>query len=97
LVHRDLKPQNVLKHNGIWKLADFGLVTQDKEILSQTITTSKQAFGTTMYCAPEQIIEFNRITPQADISSILDIIKKEEERRQATGNAIYSNYKYLLK
>lgn len=69
LVHRDLKPQNILKHNGVWKLADFGLISQDKEILSETITTSKQAFGTTMYCAPEQVIEFNRITPQADIYS----------------------------
>ncbi len=69
LVHRDLKPQNILKHNGIWKLADFGLISQDKEILSQTITTSKQAYGTTMYCAPEQVVEFNRITPQADIYS----------------------------
>ncbi len=69
LVHRDLKPQNILKHNGVWKLADFGLISQDKEILSQTITTSKQAFGTTFYCAPEQVIEFNRITPQADIYS----------------------------
>ena len=69
LVHRDLKPQNILKHNGIWKLADFGLISQDKEILSQTITTSKQAFGTTMYCAPEQVVAFDRITPQADIYS----------------------------
>jgi serine/threonine protein kinase len=49
LVHRDLRPQTILKHNGAWKLADFGLISQDKEILSQTITTSKQAFGTTMY------------------------------------------------
>lgn len=69
LVHRDLKPQNILKHNGVWKLADFGLVSQDKEILSQTITTSNGAFGTAHYCAPEQAIEFNRITPQADIYS----------------------------
>ncbi len=69
LVHRDLKPQNILKHNGVWKLADFGLITQDKEILSQTITTSNNAYGTVMYCAPEQVVEFNRITPQADIFS----------------------------
>lgn len=69
LVHRDLKPQNILKHNGIWKLADFGLISQDKEILSKTITTSKHAYGTAMYCAPEQVTEFNRITPSADIYS----------------------------
>jgi serine/threonine protein kinase len=69
LVHRDLKPQNILKHNGVWKLADFGLISQDKKILSKTITTSKNAYGTTMYCAPEQVVEFNRITPQADIYS----------------------------
>lgn len=69
LIHRDLKPQNILKHNGAWKLADFGLISQDKEILSKTITTSKNAYGTAMYCAPEQVIEFNRITPQADIYS----------------------------
>ena len=30
------------------------------------------------------------------ISSILDIVKKAEERRESTGYAIYSNYKYLI-
>lgn len=69
LVHRDLKPQNILKHNGVWKLADFGLISQDKEILSQTITTSNNAYGTVRYMAPEQVMEFSRITPQADIYS----------------------------
>ncbi|RED26929.1 serine/threonine protein kinase [Flavobacterium cutihirudinis] len=69
LVHRDLKPQNILKHEGIWKLADFGLISQDKEILSQTITTSNNAYGTVHYCAPEQTTEFRRVTPLADIYS----------------------------
>lgn len=30
------------------------------------------------------------------ITAVMDIVKKAEERRQATGYAIYSNYKYLL-
>lgn len=25
LVHRDLKPQNILRHDGAWKIADFGI------------------------------------------------------------------------
>ena len=31
------------------------------------------------------------------ISSILDIVKKAEEKRESTGYAIYTNYKYLMK
>lgn len=31
------------------------------------------------------------------LNSVLDIIKKAEERREATGYAIYTNYKYLMK
>ncbi|MBF4487744.1 protein kinase [Flavobacterium sp. CSZ] len=69
LVHRDLKPQNILLHEGVWKLADFGLISQDKEILSQSITTSNNAFGTAMYCSPEQTTDFKRVKASADIYS----------------------------
>lgn len=69
LVHRDLKPHNILLHEGTWKLADFGLISQDKETLSQPITTSNHAYGTAMYCAPEQTTDFKRVTPLADIYS----------------------------
>ncbi|MCL2926041.1 MAG: hypothetical protein MGF17_15900 [Trichodesmium sp. MAG_R04] len=31
------------------------------------------------------------------LTAILDIVKKAEERRQASGYAIYTNYKYLIK
>jgi serine/threonine protein kinase len=24
IMHRDLKPDNILKHNGVYKIADFG-------------------------------------------------------------------------
>lgn len=41
VVHRDLKPQNVLEKDGIMKIADFGLVR------------CKNAAGTPAYLAPE--------------------------------------------
>lgn len=31
------------------------------------------------------------------LTAVLDIVKKAEERREATGYAIYTNYKYLMK
>ncbi len=65
-VHRDLKPQNVLKIDGLWKLTDFGLV------LPPTGTTTKltsvgSAWGTPEYAAPEQSTEFRALEPSADI------------------------------
>lgn len=70
LVHRDLKPQNILFSEGIWKLADFGLITQDKTILTTTITTTDAgSMGTFMYSAPEQLNEFKTVRSTADIYS----------------------------
>lgn len=69
LVHRDLKPQNVLYHDGRWKLSDLGLISSDKEILSLSITSSASNFGTARYCAPEQVHNFKRVTSSADIYS----------------------------
>lgn len=31
------------------------------------------------------------------LTAVLDIVKKAQERREATGYAVYTNYKYLIK
>jgi eukaryotic-like serine/threonine-protein kinase len=66
MVHRDLKPQNVLLHNGVWKLADFGLVLPLSSDTTQ-LTSTDSAWGTTNYASPEQAIGFHNVGPEADI------------------------------
>src|SRR3712207_5035824 len=52
LVHRDVKPQNVLVGEGdVAYLADFGLTRPDAE----TLTASRPTLGTVAYVAPEVI------------------------------------------
>ena len=51
IVHRDLKPANILRHDGSWKLADFGVARYSVAITSDS--TRKQHFSSP-YAAPEQ-------------------------------------------
>ena len=65
VVHRDIKPQNVVQHRRVWKLADFGIA---KNTTVQASTTF-QSHGTPGYCAPEQT-EGSAARPSADIFSL---------------------------
>lgn len=51
LVHRDLKPGNVLFHSGVWKIADFGIAKFIEE--STSLQTLRECL-TPSYAAPEQ-------------------------------------------
>ena len=65
IVHRDLKPANILYHDGIFKLADFGLVKyieNEEELLMSSI-------GTYAYMAP-QILRRDPYTSKCDIWSL---------------------------
>jgi serine/threonine protein kinase len=51
IVHRDIKPGNIVRHGGAWKLADFGIA---KDTRVHGATTFKGAF-THGFAPPEQI------------------------------------------
>jgi eukaryotic-like serine/threonine-protein kinase len=66
LVHRDIKPQNlILRRDGTVKIADFGIAHASETTITQTGTV----LGTAAYLAPEQAIG-EKVTAAADVYSL---------------------------
>jgi hypothetical protein len=66
IIHRDLKPPNVLRHDGHWKLADFG-IARDQEIGTQDPTFT--GWGSMPYMAPE-LWELKSPTVKTDLYAL---------------------------
>ena len=67
LVHRDIKPQNLLvRSDGVVKIADFGIA---RTLHATQLTEVGTVLGTAAYLAPEQAAG-ERVTPAADIYSL---------------------------
>jgi eukaryotic-like serine/threonine-protein kinase len=81
--HRDLKPSNILFHAGRWKLSDFGLVLPIGDETTTTLTSVNSAWGSHLYCAPEQLVSFHNVTFAADIYSfgciLHDLVSEDDE------------------
>jgi eukaryotic-like serine/threonine-protein kinase len=70
IVHRDVKPQNVLLNDdGLVKLTDFGIASVYKDVDAERLTTTGMTLGTVQYYAPEQA-QGEIVTPAADIYAL---------------------------
>jgi len=70
IVHRDVKPQNImLNDDGLVKLTDFGIASMYKDAESERLTTTGMTLGTVQYYAPEQA-QGEIVKPAADIYAL---------------------------
>jgi len=66
IIHRDLKPDNILMHEGVFKLADFGFA---KCVENFNKDLMKSLVGTPLYMSP-QILQQQEYSTKSDLWSI---------------------------
>lgn len=68
-VHRDIKPHNILVHQKIAKVSDFGLAKNFQKAGLSGMSITGQYAGTPVFMPPEQITNFKYVKPVSDVWS----------------------------
>jgi serine/threonine protein kinase len=74
VVHRDVKPENILLAQSGAILVDFGIAKAVAEAGGERLTKSGFAVGTSLYMSPEQIAGDNDIDPRSDLYSLACVV-----------------------
>ncbi|MBL4848427.1 MAG: serine/threonine protein kinase [Planctomycetes bacterium] len=67
IVHRDVKPANLVLDGGLLRLTDFGLA---RPLGQQSLTATGDLIGTPAYMAPEQALTVKDVDARADVYSL---------------------------
>jgi len=74
IVHRDVKPENIVISGGRTMLLDFGIAKAIMESASEHLTRSGVALGTCTYMSPEQIRGLREIDHRSDLYSLACVL-----------------------
>jgi hypothetical protein len=74
IVHRDIKPQNILLGNGHALMADFGIALALETTLQDRVTEDGVAVGTPTYMSPEQATASAQVDARTDVYSLACVV-----------------------
>jgi tRNA A-37 threonylcarbamoyl transferase component Bud32/predicted esterase len=70
VIHRDIKPGNILIHRGEAEVSDFGIAVGIAAAADERLTSTGLAVGSPGYMSPEQIDETGSVDDRSDLYSL---------------------------
>ncbi|MBI2071564.1 MAG: protein kinase [Gemmatimonadetes bacterium] len=83
LVHRDVKPENILLHHGEAVLADFGIALALQTVGGDRLTQTGLWVGTPDYMSPEQLTGAPDLDARCDVYALGCVLYVTDERPAA--------------